>query len=146
MKKECPVLMLEREAALAIAMEEVATELRLVDLLDLAAFVRLDQFANIEHIINGSTEVHFRPGAIRFSQAADVELDWNGEPRLSFGLIFDYGGVKIYFRLIIMRENAAVEIDFIDFSHPGQSASENTNRMAQMMSLARREFSAMAHS
>lgn len=146
MKKECPVLMLEREAALAVAMEEVATELRLVDLVDLAAYVRLDQLANIEHIINGSTEVHFRPGALRFSQAADVELDWNGTPRLSFGMIFDYGGVKIYFRLIIMRDHAAVEIDFIDFSHPSDDSTENTNRMAQMMALSRREFSAMAYS
>ena len=146
MKKECPVLTLEREAALAIAMEEVATELRLVDLLDLAAFVRLDQFANIEHIINASTEIHFRPDVLRFSQVAEVDLDWNGDPKLSFGMIFDYGGVKIYFRLLIMRENAAVEIDFIDISNPSDSVAENTQRIRHLMNSARREFTAVSDS
>jgi len=146
MKKECPVLMLEREAALAIAMEEVATELRLVNLLDLAAFTRLEQLANIEHIINGSTELHFKPGALRFSQTADVDLDWNGEPKLSFGMIFDYGGVKIFFRLILLRDNAAVEIDFIDVTNPSSNPVDNTYRIQQMTMLARREFTAFAYS
>lgn len=146
MKKECPVLMLEREAALAIAMEEVATELRLVNLLDLAAFTRLEQLANIEHIINASTELHFKPGALRFSQTADVDLDWNGEPKLSFGMIFDYGGVKIFFRLILLRENAAVEIDFIDVANASSNPVDNTYRIQQMTMLARREFTAFAYS
>ena len=137
--------MLEREAALAIAMEEVATELRLVNLLDFVAFVRLDQIANIENIINGSTELYFRPGTLRFSQVADAELDWNGDPMLSFGMIFDYGGVKIYFRLIIMREHAAVEIDFIDIANPGKSSTEDTSLISQMMAMARRDFSAIAY-
>lgn len=146
MKKNCPVLTLERESALAIAMEEVATELRLVDLLDLVAFVRLEQFANIEHIINSSTEVHFRPNVLRFSQVADADLDWDGNPKLSFGMIFDYGGVKIYFRLLIMRENAAVEIDFIDILNPSDCAAENTHRIRHMMNSARREFTSVSDS
>ena len=136
--------MLEREAALAIAMEEVATELRLVNLLDLAAFTRLEQLANIEHIINASTELHFKPGALRFSQTADVDLDWNGEPKMRFGMIFDYGGEKIFVRLIILRESA--EIDFIDVANASPNPVDNTYRIQQMTMLARREFTAFAYS
>jgi len=142
MKRECVDLNGDCEAALASAMEEVATELRFVDLLDLAAYVRLDRLANIEHIINGSTELHFHPGTLRFAHVADIALSWSGDPILSFGLIFDYDGVGIFFRLFLFRDNAGVEIDYIDISGSTGGSDEAAHRIEGALRSARRSLSA----
>ena len=127
----------EREAALAVAMQDVATELRLIDLLDLAAFIRLERFANLEHLVNSSAELYFRRDALRLGHSADVEIGWRRRPRLSLDMVFEQDGVKIFFRLILLADSAAVEIDFVDIVPSMGDATQNTARILAALESSR---------
>ena len=114
----------EREETLALALRGVATELRLIDLVDLVSFIRLEKFDNIENLVNSSTELHFRPSTLVFGQSAEVDVNWNGEMRLCFDMVFCNAGVKVYFRLFICKAYAAVEIDYVEIAPNSQSGHD----------------------
>ena len=52
--------------AVGAAFEPVADELRLVDAGDFIAYIHDGKFANIQHIVNSSVELFFKPGTVTF--------------------------------------------------------------------------------
>ena len=74
---------LEREKALAEGLRDVASELRLIDAIDLVTFIRAEQFGNIKTLVNSSTELFFRSGTISFGLSGDVDLRCPNRLRLS---------------------------------------------------------------
>ena len=71
----------EREAALAEAVKEVASELRLIEAGDLVAYLRTEQLGNVRSLVNASTEMYFKPGTLRFGLTGQAEVAWNSAPR-----------------------------------------------------------------
>jgi hypothetical protein len=98
------------ERILADAMVDVATELRLADLTELFLMVRSDQAANIADLINSSSELFFKSGAIRYALSAGCELRWESAPTVRLDLEFRHATVTVFFRLTIGRARAAVEV------------------------------------
>lgn len=127
-----------RERILGEAMRDVATELRMIDLADLAAFIRLEKFGNLEQLVNSSVELFFDTDAVRFGSAADADLSWVSEPRVSFDMLFRNAKVSVYFRLILEPKIAAVEIDYIEFADATADTEKNTARLEEALSAARR--------
>src|SRR5262245_56396089 len=69
-----------REKALGDGLKEVASELRLVDVVDLVTYIRNEQFANVGDLVSSSVERFFKPDTLRYGSAGDVDLNWGTQP------------------------------------------------------------------
>lgn len=132
--KEC---VYEREKALAEALREIASELRLIDAADLVAFIRTGQLGNIRSLVNASTEMYFQPGTISFGRSAVADVAWGAAPRISLDMEFHHRLVNVFFRLVLEDGEAGVEIDYISFGGAERSASEDTGRFIDALTGAR---------
>ncbi len=63
-----------REIIIADAIKEVVSELRLVDVVDYIAFIRLEQFGCISDIVDSAAELFFYPGALRLGHGGEVHV------------------------------------------------------------------------
>lgn len=128
---------LDRERALASGLDRVAAELRLVDPQDFVAFIRLDLFGNVAHIVNSSTELYYQPGTLKFGMSGDVDLRWGEPARVSLDMAFEHLDVQAYFRLILAAEEAAVELTYLSFASASSDPEENTERLKKALAAAR---------
>ena len=53
---------LSREVIVARAIEQVVAELRLIDVADYIAFIRLEHFACLSDLVDSASELFFVPG------------------------------------------------------------------------------------
>lgn len=128
----------ERERALGAALAGVAAELRLVDPQDYVAFIRLDLFGNLAHIVASSTELYFKPDTMKSGMSGDIEIGWNRMPRVALDMEFAHAGVTAYFRLILEAELAAIEITYLSFgANGGTDPHANTQRLVDALADAR---------
>jgi hypothetical protein len=128
---------LKREKALASALMDVASDLRLVGAADFIAFVRTGQLANIGNIVTSSTELYFRPGTLRFGRSCEADLTWDGPPHVSLALEFCHDGVMAFFRLILAANHACVEMDGLRISPEVSSHEAETERLVAALAAAR---------
>ncbi len=128
---------LEREQALAAGLDKVAGELRLVDPQDYIAFIRLDLFGNIAHLVNSSTELYYRPGTMKFGMSGEADAPWGESVRIVLDMEFDHLGVKAYFRLIMDADGAAVELTYLAFADASSEPDVNTQRLVAALAAAR---------
>jgi hypothetical protein len=103
----------EVEKILGAALRDFASELRLIDARDLAAFIRLGQIANLRSLVQSSAELFFRPGSLDLAELGDVQLDWFRPPLVTLPMTFKNRGVRIYFRLRLAALTAGVEIESV---------------------------------
>jgi hypothetical protein len=100
----------EHERVLADAIVEVATELRLSDPTEFIMLVRGEQEANISDLVNSSSELFFKKGALRYGLAADCVLGWGSTPSVSLDMEFRHDHVTAFFRLTLGGQRASVEV------------------------------------
>jgi hypothetical protein len=117
----------DRERILADAMVDVATELRLADLAEFVLMIRRDQEANIADLVNSSSELFFKSGALKYALSAWCDLRWESNPTVRLDMEFRHAAVTVFFRLTIGRARAAVEVVDVLFEGEGSrgEASEN---------------------
>ena len=115
--------LLARELALAVGVKQVADELRLVDLVDFVSYIRAEQFANIEDILNSSVELYFKPGTLTFGWVADLAVDWDKPPRIILDMEFRHLSVFAFFGLALEAEHESVEIRFISFENASEEST-----------------------
>jgi len=137
MLKDGNTYTLEREKALADGLRDVAAELRLIDATDLIAFLRTEQFGNIAHLVNSSTELYFKPGTLAFGSSGDVRLKWGEAPTVALDMEFMHRGVSVYFRLLLEALQAGIEITYITFSDSTGDPESNTLRLVEAIADAR---------
>lgn len=106
------------EQVLAENVADVATELRLVNVIDLIGYVQGERVANLEDLVNSSAELYFKPGALRYAWSADVEVFWDACPAVSLNMEFCWRGTTAFFTLCLNSAQAAVDIKHIDFAAP----------------------------
>lgn len=107
------------ERVLADAMVDVATELRLADPTEFILMIRGDQAANIADLVNSSSELFFKAGALKYALSARCELRWESTPIVRLDMEFRHASVTVFFRLTIGRVRAAVEILDVFFEAEG---------------------------
>lgn len=114
------------ERVLADALVEVATELRLADPTEFILMIRGDQAANITDLVNSSSELFFKSGALKYALAAACELRWDSTPTVRLDMEFRHAEVTVFFRLSIGRARAAVEVldVFFETDDPPGGAAE----------------------
>jgi len=98
------------ERIIAEGIVDVASELRLLDVPELVAMIRRDESLNIADLVNSSTELYFRSGALRYAACADYCVQWDAAPLIILGLEFCSPPVNVFFRLLIGQNSAGVEL------------------------------------
>ncbi|NDV85752.1 hypothetical protein GTW51_03450 [Aurantimonas aggregata] len=126
-----------RERALAEGLREFVAELRLVEVVDYIAFLRLERYGNLDDIVASSAEPYFKPGVLRFANSGDVLMGWGEVPVICLALEFRFEDVTAHFRLELGASTAAVDITYIAFDGPERDADCQTERLLKAIGDAR---------
>lgn len=128
---------LSREAIVAKAIEEVVAELRLVEVADFIAFIRLEHFACLADLVDSAAELFFMPGTLRLGHGGEAHVGWSGEPRIVFDLELKAGGATVYFALSLTDQAATVDVNYVSFDTPDPNPEVNTAFLAAAIERAR---------
>lgn len=114
-----------REITVANAIKEVVSELRLVDVGDYIAYIRLERFATIADLVDSAAELHFVPGTLKLGHGGEAHVSWSGAPRIVLDLELRPPGVTVYFALSMSARQAAVEVNYVAFDDPSPDPEVN---------------------
>jgi hypothetical protein len=101
------------ERTLGAALRDFASELRLADAADFAAFIRIGHMPNLQSLVQSSAELYFKPGTLELAEPGELDLDWSQPPLITLPMKFRASGVRVYFRLRLAAASAAVEVESI---------------------------------
>jgi len=110
----------------ADAISEVVSELRMVDIADYIAFIRLERLGNISDLVDSAAELYFMPGTLRLGHGGEAHVAWTGDPRIVLDLELRPRGVTVYFSLTMTAEHASVEVNYVAFDTPLQDPAANS--------------------
>ena len=128
-----------RKEAIANALKGFTSDMKLVDVVDLIAYIRMDKHANISDLIKSSAELFFKEGTLRYGMGAKAELDWDTTPTVSLDLEFFNMGVWVYFTLVLGEPDNALNVSYIEFtgtpeaSGPHDQDQVNTSRLLEAL-------------
>jgi hypothetical protein len=126
-----------REVIVASAIEQVVGELRLIDVADYIAFIRLEHFACLSDLVDSAAELFFMPGTLRLGHGGEAHVDWSGSPRIILDLELRPPGVTVYFQLTLSEHGAAVVVNYVSFEKPGEDPERNTALLEAVIDQAR---------
>lgn len=115
-----------REIIVAKAIEEVATELRMIDVVDYVAYMRLEHFSTIADIVETAAELYFMPGTLSFGHGGEARMGWSGEPEIMLDMELKPKGATVYFALTLTDLSAAVTVNYVAFENSSDDPEENT--------------------
>ena len=126
-----------REIIVANAIREVVSELRLVDVGDYIAYIRLERFASIADLVDSAAELFFQPGTLKLGHGAEAHVAWSGAPRIVLDLELRPTGVTVYFALTLTAGHAAVEVNYVAFDQPSADPIENNAFLEEALEKSR---------
>ncbi|TRC98834.1 hypothetical protein FJV76_06865 [Mesorhizobium sp. WSM4303] len=126
-----------RELIVAKAIEQVVDELRLIDVADYIAFIRLEHFACLSDLVDSAVELYFLPGTLRLGHGGEAHVDWSGSPRIVLDLELRPPGVTVYFQLTLSEERSSVAVNYVSFEKPGEDPEHNTVLLETVIEEAR---------
>jgi hypothetical protein len=127
----------QREIIVANAIQDVANELRLIELADYVAFIRLESMASIADIVESAAELYFVPGTLRLGHGCEAHVTWTGTPRIALDLELRPKGATVYFTLSLSAFQAGVEVNYIAFDEPSEDPDANSAFLDQALEGAR---------
>ncbi len=119
-----------REVIVATAIQPVVRELRLIDIADYIAFIRLEHFSAIADLVDSAAELYFMPGALRLGLGGEAHVCWTGCPRIVLDLELRPEGAVVYFQLSMTATNASVEVHYVSFEKADTEPEKNTAYLA----------------
>jgi hypothetical protein len=115
-----------REIVVASAIRGVVAELRLVDVADYIAFIRLEHFSTVSDLVDSAAELFFVPGTVRLGHGGEAHVGWSEPPRIVLDMELRPDGVTVYFALSLSALAASVEVNYVSFDKPDADPAENT--------------------
>jgi len=115
-----------REVVIANAIKEVVSELRMVDVGDYVAFIRMGHFANISDLVESAAERFFMPGTLKLGHGGEAHLAWSGEPKIVLDLEMRPRGATVYFALTLAAETASIDVNYVAFESASGTPADNT--------------------
>ncbi|MBA3447319.1 MAG: hypothetical protein H0T56_06890 [Pseudaminobacter sp.] len=126
-----------REIIVANAIKEVVSELRLVDVADYIAFIRLEHFACISDLVDSAAELFFMPRTVRLGHGGEAHVGWTETPRIVLDLELRPLGATVYFALSMTALQASVEVNYVAFDEPDADPDKNTAFLEKALEQAR---------
>jgi len=127
----------QRQEAIAAALTDFIEDLKLVDVVDFVAYIRTDQHGNIEELIKTSAELYFKDGSLRYSMAAQTDVEWDRTPKISLDLEFFNKGVWIYFTVVLASPDNAVNVSYVEVPDAGGDKAKETELLLEALKDAR---------
>lgn len=127
----------KREQILAQAIQDIAAELRLIDVTDLIFYVLAGKHGNIDDLVRSSVELYFKTDTLRYGSAANVDLNWGSTPTINLDLEFRHNGVWVYFGLSLSALRAGVDMYHIEFADAASTPQDNTDQLVNALKDAR---------
>jgi hypothetical protein len=115
-----------RETIVAEAIKDVVGELRLVDVADYIAFIRLEHFSTVSDLVDSAAELFFMPGTLKLGHGGEAHVGWAEPPRIVLDLELRPSGATVYFALSLEDEVASVEVNYVAFDRPDPDPQRNT--------------------
>ncbi len=131
----------KNEMIIADALIGFATELRMIDVVNLVASVRNERHNHWEELINSAAERFFKPGTLRFSRVGGVELNWDRPGAVIFSMEIYHKQLSVHFRLLIDAEHAGVQLELLDFGTDDLTEEAQDDHLAEILEDARLELS-----
>ena len=116
---------------MAHSLADVADELRSIDILDLASFIRFGSFAAIDDLLQSSTELFFKDGSLTFGWTAAADLSWGETPVITLGMEFRHATVSVFFDLFLEATTQAVEIAWVLFDPACPEPEDRLRRLIE---------------
>ncbi|TIS60946.1 MAG: hypothetical protein E5W93_09500 [Mesorhizobium sp.] len=126
-----------REQIVAGAIQDVVGELRLIEVADYIAFIRLEHFACLSDLVDSAAELYFQPGTLRLGHGGEAHVDWAGHPRIVLDLELRPRGVTVYFQLTLTAHGSSVIVNYVSFEKPGETPEHNTALLEDAIDEAR---------
>ncbi|MDN5928768.1 MAG: hypothetical protein L0I29_17000 [Hyphomicrobiales bacterium] len=126
-----------REVIVAKAIENVVAELRMVDVADYVAYIKLERFANISDLVASAAELYFMPGTLRLGHGGEAEICWAAPPKIVLDLELRPRGATIYFTLALSDKHAEIDVNYVSFDEPGSDPLANTDFLEAAIADAR---------
>ncbi len=126
-----------REAIVAEAIKDVVGELRLVDVADYIAFIRLEHFSTVSDIVDSAAELFFMPGTLKLGHGGEAHVGWAEAPRIVLDLELRPAGATVYFALSLEDARASVEVNYVSFDRPDTDPLHNTAFLVDAIDRAR---------
>ena len=120
-----------RERIVSEAIKEVVGELRLVDVADYIAFMRLEHFGCVSDIVDSAAELFFMPGTFRLGNGGEAIVEWGQAPKIVFDLELRPRGATVYFSLWLSERLAGVEVNYVSFEDPDPCPDKNTEFLSR---------------
>ncbi|MFC4173637.1 hypothetical protein ACFOYU_16500 [Microvirga sp. GCM10011540] len=105
------------EKALAHGIKDVVAELCLTDANVIIAYICKELHANIDDLVQSSTELFFKEGTLSYGQSADVNFEWGKSPAVILDMEFVHHSVTVFFQLVLHGVYVGVAIQRILLSN-----------------------------
>ncbi|MER2537544.1 MAG: hypothetical protein ABTQ31_20530 [Rhizobiaceae bacterium] len=126
-----------REIIVAESIRELVSELRLVDLVDYVAFIRMEHFSTLADIVDSAAELYFLPGTIRLGHGGEAHVSWEESPRIVLDMEMRPSGATVYFSLTLEAQTASVEVNYVAFDRAEGDPEANTAHLRAMLRQSR---------
>jgi len=126
-----------REVIVAEAVKDLVGELRLVDVADYIAFIRLEHFSTVSDIVDSAAELFFMPGTLKLGHGGEAHVGWAEAPRIVLDLELRPVGATVYFALSLDSLTASVEVNYVAFDRPDPDPKRNTAFLETALERAR---------
>ena len=126
-----------REIIVANAIKEVVSELRLIDVADYIAYIRLERFGNIADLVDSAAELFFVPGTLKLGHGGEAHVSWSTVPKIVLDLELRPGGVTVYFALVMTAKHASVQVNYVSFDAPSADPGDNNRLLETAIEAAR---------
>ena len=126
-----------REIIVANAIGEVVSELRMVEVADYIAFIRLEHFACLADIVDSAAERFFMPGTVRLGHGGEAAVDWDRSPTIALDMELRPQGATVYFTLRLTGPSASVDVTYVAFDEADTDPERNTAFLASTLERAR---------
>jgi hypothetical protein len=126
-----------REIIVARAIENVVSELRMVDVADYVAYIKLERFANISDLVASAAELYFMPGTLRLGHGGEAQICWATPPKIVLDLELRPRGATIYFTLALSDQHAEIDVNYVSFDKPDSDPEANTSFLQAAIADAR---------
>ncbi len=130
-------LAMARARLLADALADVVDEIRLIEPGDMIAYIHGRQWATIADLVESSTELFFREGALTFSCSATVDVGWTFPPSISLDMEFQGDAVTAFFTLVLGAHGSVVDLNTRWFDAPREDEAIATAELVQALAGAR---------
>lgn len=103
------------ESFVARALSRLAAELRLVDIGDYIAYLRMERYSCVADIVHNAADFYFTPGFVEFAMDGETTADWGRSPEVTLRLVINSARGIAHVAMRLCDHHAEVKLDFVDY-------------------------------